>query len=174
MYTIWTLEPYCYYAFPRTICCISQRFEHWRQNIHIRISRKCLTDWSETGELLSSLFVREVGTPNNFYNHREFLCASLFKKNNFPNYVGCITKSVINLHIIREQTYCETMLKETPCVETVSTWCVQVLRSPNLFKKNYSPQEAENAVISQRNHPVDVHIFHNAHATIAWPQQKLL
>ena len=31
----------------------------------------------------------------------------------------------------------------------VYTWCVQVLRSPNLFKKNYSPQEAENAVISQ-------------------------
>ena len=54
------------------------------------------------------------------------------------------------------------------------TWCIQVLRSPNLFKKNYSPQEAENAVISQRNHPVDVHIFHNAHATIAWPQQTLL
>ena len=56
----------------------------------------------------------------------------------------------------------------------VNTWCVQVLRSPNLFKKNYAPQEAENAVISQRNHPVDVHIFHNAHATIAWPQQTLL
>ena len=54
------------------------------------------------------------------------------------------------------------------------TWCVQVLRSPNLFKKNYSPQEAENAVISQCNHPVDIHIFHNAHATIEWPQQKLL
>ena len=54
------------------------------------------------------------------------------------------------------------------------TWEVQVLRSPNLFKKNYAPQEAENAVISQRNHPVDVHIFHNAHATIAWPQQMLL
>ena len=53
-------------------------------------------------------------------------------------------------------------------------WGVQVLRSPNLFKKNYSPQEAENAVISQCNHPVDVHIFHNAHATIAWPQQTLL
>ena len=53
------------------------------------------------------------------------------------------------------------------------TWCVQVLRSPNLFKTNYSPQEAENAVISQRNHPVDIHIFHNAHATIAWPQQTL-
>ena len=51
---------------------------------------------------------------------------------------------------------------------------VQVLRSPNLFKKNYWPQEAENAVISQRNHPVDIHIFHNAHATIAWPQQTLL
>ena len=49
----------------------------------------------------------------------------------------------------------------------LSTWCVQVPRSPNLFKKNYSPQEAENAVISQRNHPVDIHIFHNAHATIA-------
>ena len=54
------------------------------------------------------------------------------------------------------------------------TWCVQVLRSPNLFKKNYSPQEAENAVNSQCNHPVDIHIFHNAHATIAWPQQTLL
>ena len=54
------------------------------------------------------------------------------------------------------------------------TWCVQVLRSPNLFKKNYSPQEAENAVISQRNNSVDIHIFHNAHATIAWPQQTLL
>ena len=52
--------------------------------------------------------------------------------------------------------------------------CVQVLRSPNLFKKNYSPQEAENVVISQRNHPIDIHIFHNAHATIAWPQQTLL
>ena len=36
---------------------------------------------------------------------------------------------------------------------------VHVLRYPNLFKKNYSPQEAENAVISQRNHPVDIHIF---------------
>ena len=54
------------------------------------------------------------------------------------------------------------------------TWCVQVLRSPNLFKKNYSPQEAENAAISQGNHSVDIHIFHNAHATIAWPQQTLL
>ena len=55
------------------------------------------------------------------------------------------------------------------------TWGVQVLRSPNLFKKkNYSPQEAENAFISQCNHPVDIHIFHNAHATIAWPQQTLL
>ena len=54
------------------------------------------------------------------------------------------------------------------------TWCVQVLRAPNLFLKDYSPQEAENVVISQRNHPVDTHIFHNAHATIAWPQQKLL
>ena len=51
---------------------------------------------------------------------------------------------------------------------------VQVLRSPNLFLKNYSPQEAENVVISQRNHPVDIHIFHNAHGTIAWPQQTLL
>ena len=46
--------------------------------------------------------------------------------------------------------------------------------SPNLLKKNYSPQEAENAVISQGNHLVDIHIFHNAHATIAWPQQTLL
>ena len=54
------------------------------------------------------------------------------------------------------------------------TWCIQVLRSPNLFLKNYSPQEAENAVISQRNHPVNIHIFHNAHAKIAWPQQTLL
>ena len=54
------------------------------------------------------------------------------------------------------------------------TWGVQVPRSPNLFKKNYSPQEAENAVISQRNHPVDIHIFHNAHAMIAWPRQTLL
>ena len=53
------------------------------------------------------------------------------------------------------------------------TWGVQVLRSSNLLKKNYSPQEAENADISQRNHPVDIHIFHNAHATIAWPQQTL-
>ena len=51
---------------------------------------------------------------------------------------------------------------------------VQVLRSPNLFKKNYSLQEDKNAVISQRNHPVDIHIFHNAHATIAWPQQTFL
>ena len=54
------------------------------------------------------------------------------------------------------------------------TWGGQVLRSPNLFYKNYPPQEAENAVISQCNHPVDTHIFHNAHATIAWPQQTLL
>ena len=54
------------------------------------------------------------------------------------------------------------------------TRCFQVLRSPNLFKKNYSPQEAENAVISQRNDPVDIHIFRKAHATIAWPQQTLL
>ena len=51
---------------------------------------------------------------------------------------------------------------------------VQVLRSPNLCKKNYSPQEAENAVVSQRNHPVYICIFHNAHATNAWPQQMLL
>ena len=57
---------------------------------------------------------------------------------------------------------------------TSVTWCVQVLRSPNLFKKIYSPQVAENAVISQSNHPVDIHIFHNADATIAWPQQTLL
>ena len=63
-----------------------------------------------------------------------------------------------------------------PCGRTdiIHTWCVQVLRSPNLFKKNYSPQEAENVVFSQRNHPVDILIFHNAHATIAWPQQTLL
>ena len=48
---------------------------------------------------------------------------------------------------------------------------VHILRSPNLLfiLKNYSPQEAENVVISLRNHPVDIHIFHNAHATIAWP-----
>ena len=53
---------------------------------------------------------------------------------------------------------------------------IHVLRSPNLLfiLKNYSPQEAGNAVISQRNYPVDIHIFHNAHATIAWPQQTLL
>ena len=57
--------------------------------------------------------------------------------------------------------------------ERRETWCVHVLRSPNLFKKNYSPQEAENAG-SQRNHAVDIHIFHNAHTTIAWPQQTLL
>ena len=57
-----------------------------------------------------------------------------------------------------------------------NTWGVHVLRSPNLLfiLKNYSPQEAENTVISQRNHPVDIQIFHNAHATIAWPQQTLL
>ena len=65
---------------------------------------------------------------------------------------------------------CDTSKK----AERRVTWGVQVLRSPNLFKKNYSPQEAETAVISQRNHPVDIHIFHNAHATIAWPQQTLL
>ena len=53
-------------------------------------------------------------------------------------------------------------------------WCFQVLRSPNLFKRNYSPQEAENAVISQRNPPVGVHIFHNAHATIAWPHNAII
>ena len=46
------------------------------------------------------------------------------------------------------------------------TWCVQVLRSPNLFKKNYSLQEAENAVISQCNHPVDIHIFHDVHTSL--------
>ena len=57
---------------------------------------------------------------------------------------------------------------------SICTWGVQVVRYPNLFKKNYSPQEAENAVTSQRNHPVDIHIFHNAHATIVWPQQTLL
>ena len=46
---------------------------------------------------------------------------------------------------------------------------VQVLRSPNLvfILKNYSPQEAENAVISQRNHPVDIHIFHVHNAITA-------
>jgi hypothetical protein len=62
------------------------------------------------------------------------------------------------------------------CGKTINpnTWCFQVLRSPNLFKRNYSPQEAENAVISQRNHPVDVHIFHNAHATIACLTQLLV
>ena len=43
-----------------------------------------------------------------------------------------------------------------------------------MFKRNYSPQEAENAVISQRNHPVDVNIFHNAHATIAWPHNAII
>ena len=62
------------------------------------------------------------------------------------------------------------------CGKTISPniWCFQVLRSPNLFKRNYSPQEAENTVISQRNHPVDVHIFHNAHATIAWPHNAII
>ena len=65
---------------------------------------------------------------------------------------------------------CDSSKKAERCVK----WCVQVLRSPNLFKKNYSPQEAEIAVISQRNHPVGIHILHNAHATIAWPQQTLL
>ena len=66
---------------------------------------------------------------------------------------------------------CDSSKKAERCVMLG----VQVLRSPNLFKKkNYSSQEAENAVISQRNHPVDVHILHNAHATIAWPQQTLL
>ena len=58
--------------------------------------------------------------------------------------------------------------------ESRVTWGVQVLRSPNLLKQNYSSQEAENAVISQPNDPVDIHIFQNAHATIAWPQQTLL
>ena len=57
---------------------------------------------------------------------------------------------------MRENDQCGKLL------HIVNTWCVQVLRSPNLLKKNYSPQEAENAVISQRNHPVDVHNFHNA------------
>ena len=65
---------------------------------------------------------------------------------------------------------CNSSKKAKRCV----TWGIQVLRSPNLFKKNYSQQEAENAVTSQHNHPVDIHIFHNAHATIAWPQQTLL
>ena len=62
------------------------------------------------------------------------------------------------------------------CRKTINpnTRCFQVLRSPNLFKRNYSPQEAENAVISQRNHPVDVHIFHNTHATIAWPHNTII
>ena len=69
---------------------------------------------------------------------------------------------------------CGKTINSGKLLHIVNTWCVQVLRSPNLFKKNYSSQEAENAVISQRNHPVDVHIFHNAHATIAWPQQTLL
>jgi len=54
------------------------------------------------------------------------------------------------------------------------TWCIQVLRSPNLFLKNYLSQEAENSVISQRNHPEDVHFFHNADFMITWPQQTLL
>ena len=62
----------------------------------------------------------------------------------------------------------------TICCMVDYTWGVQVLTSPNLFKKSYSPQEDENAVISQRNHPVDIHIFHNAHTTIVWPQQTLL
>ena len=41
--------------------------------------------------------------------------------------------------------------------ERLVTWGVQGLRAPNLFKNNYSTQEAENAVISQRNHPVNKH-----------------
>ena len=43
-----------------------------------------------------------------------------------------------------------------------------------MFKKKLLITEAENAVISQRNHPVDVHIFHNAHATIAWPHKAII
>ena len=60
--------------------------------------------------------------------------------------------------------------------ENTHTRGVHILRSPNLLfiLKNYSPQEAENAVISQHNHPVDMHIFYNAHAMIAWLQQTLL
>ena len=66
-------------------------------------------------------------------------------------------------------------VRQSKKAERRVTWGVQVLRSPNLFKKtNYPPQEAENAVIYQGNHPVDIHIFHNADATIAWPQQTLL
>ena len=54
------------------------------------------------------------------------------------------------------------------------TWGVQVLRSPNLFKKTTHHRKLKMQLFSQRNHPVDIHIFHNAHATIAWPQQTLL
>jgi hypothetical protein len=83
-----------------------------------------------------------------------------------------------NLHIIiichQWLTQLTALPRDSHSAHSEYTWGVQVLRSPNLFKKNYSPQEAENAVISQSNHPVDMHIFHNAHATIAWPQQTLL
>ena len=48
------------------------------------------------------------------------------------------------------------------------------LVSANLAIAFAQAGQRENAVISQRNHPVDIHIFHNAHATIAWPQQTLL
>jgi hypothetical protein len=59
------------------------------------------------------------------------------------------------------------MLQFVQTTLSLLAWGVQVPRSHNLFKKNYSPQEAENTVISQRNHLVDIHIFHNAYATIA-------
>jgi hypothetical protein len=53
------------------------------------------------------------------------------------------------------------------------TWCILVLTSPNLLKRNYSSYEAENAVTSQRNHPTGINIFHNADVMIARPQQTL-
>jgi hypothetical protein len=55
-----------------------------------------------------------------------------------------------------------------------STWCIQVVRSPNLLHKKYLHQKTEITVTSQHRHPVDIHIFHNADAMIAWPQQTLL
>ena len=66
------------------------------------------------------------------------------------------------------------LIMQTIFGEYTNTWCIQVLRSPNLLKKKDSSYEAENALISQGNHPVDVHIFHNADATIAWPQHTFL
>ena len=80
----------------------------------------------------------------------------------------------IQIIVLRWKVYVDSVGKFLRHSLCICTRGVQVVRYPNLFKKNYSPQEAENAVISQRNHPVDIHIFHNAHATIVWPQQTLL